>query len=100
MSDFNAPPRGDDGAVEEKLERLDDVIFPAIDGDAEALQAAEQTWSETVAEVGLPALEETRHEYLRYARATWRLLQSQTVHQPMRLLAVMKIIGMLFGDDV
>lgn len=99
MSDFDARP-GDDGGLIEKLERLDDVIFPAIDGDAEALQAAEQAWSETVADVGLPALEESRHEYLRYARATWRLLQSQAVHQPMRLLAVMKIIGMLFGEDV
>lgn len=104
MSDFNAPPRGNDAPhdqrLDEKLERLDDVIFPAIDGDVEALREAEKLWTDAVAEVGLPALEESRHEYVRYARATWRMLQSQAVQQPMRLLAVMKIIGMLFGEDV
>jgi hypothetical protein len=99
MSNCNAPPR-DDGGLDEKLERLDDVIFPAIDGDVQALREAEQLWSHTVAEVGLPALEESRHEYVRYARATWRLLQSQAIQQPVRLLAVMKIIAMLFGEDV
>jgi hypothetical protein len=97
---LKATPRDEDGDLDQKLERLDDVIFPAIDGDVEALHAAEKVWSDTVAEVGLPALEESRHEYIRYARATWRLLQSQAVQQPVRLFAVMRIIGMLFGDDL
>jgi hypothetical protein len=37
-----------------KLEALDDVIFPAIDGDAAALEAAPDVWTATVAKSGGP----------------------------------------------
>jgi hypothetical protein len=30
----------------------------------------------------------------------WQFLSSQAITQPLRLLAVMKIIGLLMGDDV
>jgi hypothetical protein len=86
--------------VQSKLEALDDVIFPAIEGDPEALNIAEQVWSCTVAAVGLPAVEETRHEYLRYARSTWQMLKNQATRQPLRVMALLKIIGMLIGDDI
>ena len=85
--------------MERELEMLDDVIFPAIDGDLKALDASEPVWREVVAKLGPAAMEETRSQYLRYARSTWQFLSRQTVQQPMRLLAVMKIIGMLAGDD-
>ena len=83
-----------------KLEALDDVIFPAIEGDAQALSASEQVWKSTLAEVGPTVLAETRNEYLRYARSTWQLLKSQTVGNPLRTLAVLKVIALLMGDDV
>ena len=86
--------------VVERLERLDDVIFPAIDGDETALEVSAPVWRETVAELGPVVVEESRSEYLRYARSVWLFLTSQTVSQPLRLLAVMKIIGLLMGDDV
>jgi hypothetical protein len=53
----------------DKLEALDDVIFPAIDGDLAALDAAADAWKTSVNEVGVAALAETRCEYLRYARS-------------------------------
>jgi len=99
------PPGGkaaeaDPPEVVQRLELLDDVIFPAIEGDEEALAASEPVWRETVAELGQEAVAESRSEYLRYARNVWQFLSSQTVTQPLRLLAVMKIIGLLMGDDV
>jgi hypothetical protein len=86
--------------VIQRLEQLDDVIFPAIDGDEAALEASEPAWRETVAELGPEVIEESRSEYLRYARSVWQFLSSQAITQPLRLLAVMKIIGLLMGDDV
>jgi hypothetical protein len=86
--------------VVEKLEQLDDVIFPAIEGDEQALAASEPVWREAVAELGPEVIEESRSEYLRYARSVWQFLSSQAITQPLRLLAVMKIIGLLMGDDV
>jgi hypothetical protein len=82
-----------------KLETLDDIIFPAIDGDMSAVEASEPLWREAVAELGPEAIAESRSEYLRYARSTWQFLSRQTVQQPLRMLAVMKVIGMLMGDD-
>jgi hypothetical protein len=84
----------------ECLENLDDVIFPAIDGDLEALNAAGPAWRAAVAEVGAEAIQETRCEYLRHAKSVWQFLVRQSVQQPLRLMAVMKIIGLLLGDDV
>lgn len=89
-----------DPQVVAKLETLDDVIFPAIDGDLQSLHEVEPLWKEAVTELGAAAIEESRREYLRYARSTWQFLTSQAVHNPLRLLAVMKIIGLLMGDDV
>lgn|SRR5690606_16975009 len=88
-----------DPQVVARLETLDDVIFPAIEGDPEALRRSETLWKETVADLGPAVVEESRREYLRYARATWRILTSQTVQNPLRVLAVMKVIGLLMGDD-
>lgn len=82
-----------------RLETLDDLIFPAIDGDLEAAEASAPVWRETVAELGPEAVAESRSEYLRYARSTWQFLNRQTVQQPLRMLAVLKVIGMLMGDE-
>jgi hypothetical protein len=83
-----------------KLEALDDVVFAAIDGDPQALNSVEQAWKTTLDEVGVTAIAETRCEYLRYARSTWQLLRGQAIGNPLRLFAVLKIIGLLVGDDV
>jgi hypothetical protein len=103
-----APGDGRDGAGDgvnlspeaiARLETLDDLIFPAIDGDLAAVEASAPVWRETVAELGSEAVAESRTEYLRYARSTWQFLNRQTVQQPLRLLAVLKVIGMLMGDE-
>ncbi|MBL9162968.1 MAG: hypothetical protein JNL18_09565 [Planctomycetaceae bacterium] len=102
------PAKGDGGAGDgldlspeaiARLETLDDLIFPAIDGDLAAVEASAPMWRETVAQLGPAAVAESRSEYLRYARSTWQFLNRQTVQQPLRMLAVLKVIGMLMGDE-
>ena len=95
-----APPGPSEPQFVEQLESLDDVIFAAIEGDPNALEASAPAWRKAVVDLGSEAIAETRSEYLRCARSTWQFLSRQTIQQPLRLLAVMKIIGMLMGDDV
>jgi hypothetical protein len=95
-----APPSLNEPHIVEQLESLDDVIFAAIEGDPAALEASAPAWRKAVVELGSEAIAETRSEYLRCARSTWQFLSRQTIQQPLRLLAVMKIIGMLMGEDV
>jgi hypothetical protein len=103
-----APGNGQDGAGDglnlspeaiARLETLDDLIFPAIDGDLAAAEASAPLWRDTVAALGPEVVAESRSEYLRYARCTWQFLNRQAVQQPLRMLAVLKVIGMLMGDD-
>lgn len=81
-----------------ELEALDDVIFPAIEGDPAALDVTPNAWKAAVEKLGKEKVEESRHEYLRYAQATWKALRRQAVKDPLRLIAVLKIILMLIGD--
>jgi hypothetical protein len=95
--------RSQESAEEEvvaSLEALDDVIFPAIDGDEIALRHVEPVWQQALANLGPEVVSESRQQYLRYARATWDYLKNKTLEHPHHLLAVMQIIMMLTGDDI
>jgi hypothetical protein len=83
-----------------RLEALDDVIFPAIEGNRAALQRVEPAWHQALDTLGPEAVRESRQQYLRYARATWEFLKNHTLERPHQLLAVMQIIMMLTGEDV
>ncbi len=101
LSDDSETRQADANAdVVARLEILDDVIFPAIEGDLTALKASEPAWHQTVADLGFDAVQESRCEYLRYAQSVWQFLARQSAQQPLRILAVMKIIGLLMGDDI
>lgn len=99
-NDFQIEPVTAEPDSIQRLETLDDIIFPAIEGDPEALTASGSAWRAAVADLGFEAVQETRCEYLRYAQNVWQFLVQQSVHQPLRLFAVMKVIGLLMGDDV
>jgi hypothetical protein len=89
----------DDPEVVAELEKLDDIIYPAIDGDEADLQILEPAWQVALATLGKEAVQESRHEYLRYARSTWDYLRNQSLQHPHRILAVAKILMLLTGDD-
>ena len=84
----------------EQLESLDDVVFPAIDGDEHALQKVEPVWRDAVASLGPEFIQESRNQYLRYARSTWDFLRRNAPGQRHRLLAVLHIIALLSGVDM
>jgi hypothetical protein len=85
--------------VVEHLESLDDVIFPAIDGDEQALEKVEPVWREAVASLGPEFVQESRNQYLRYARATWEFLRKNAPNQRQRMIALLHIIALLMGVD-
>lgn len=94
-----SPPLEENVEVIAKLEELDDILFPAIAGDQKALAEAEPAWKTALESLGPETVQETRGEYLRYARSTWEFLVRETILQPERILAVIKIILLLTSDD-
>lgn len=84
----------------ERLESLDDVIFPAIEGDPQALAKSAPAWREAVAELGPALVQESRNEYLRYARSTWEFLRRNSAGHRQHLMALLQIIAMLSGVDM
>jgi hypothetical protein len=69
-----------------RLEWLDDLMFAAIDGDPVALD-----------ELGEPALEESRQQYVRRAQTVWRTLRYEPNHPPHKVFAAIEIISLLAG---
>lgn len=61
----------DNRAVLEKLEGLDDLVFEAISGKSQALEALKQIWPQLRSELDEPLLAESREQYLRHALAVW-----------------------------
>jgi len=80
-----------------RLEWLDDLMFAAIDGDANALQAAADAWHKTKQELGAEAVEESRLQYLRCAQGIWHSLRRQPNHSPHRVFAAIEVISLLAG---
>ena len=90
----------DEPEVVQRLESLDDVIFPAIAGDEQALAQVEPAWRETVAELGPDVVQESRNEYLRYARSTWEFLRRNSPGHRQQLLAILQIIALLTAIEI
>ena len=78
-----------------RLEWLDDLMFAAIDGDPVALDCAADAWQRTRDELGEPALEESRQQYVRRAQTVWRTLRCEPNHPPHKVFAAIEIISLL-----
>jgi len=78
-----------------RLEWLDDLMFAAIEGDPVALETAADAWRKTVDELGRPALEESRQQYLRRAQIVWGTLRLDPNNSRERVLATIEIISLL-----
>ncbi len=55
----------------ELLELLDDTVFAAIAGGAEAAETLDTLWPKVLEQLGNDSIEESRQQYLRHALATW-----------------------------
>jgi hypothetical protein len=82
-----------------RLEALDDVIFAAIEGDPDALDLAAATWQCTLGEVGPEMLEESRQQYLRFAKSVWEATREHSDEPPPNPFAAIEIIGLLAQVD-
>jgi hypothetical protein len=87
-------------AVQEKLERLDDVVYDAIDGQATALEKLETLWPKVLAELGDELVTESREQYLRYALTIWEdSLGPDGVRNPARAMRALDVLCLLFADN-
>ena len=55
----------------EDLERLDDVVFDAMTGDARAIEELSRMWPQLLAKLGAEKLDESREQYLRQSLTAW-----------------------------
>ena len=78
-----------------RLEWLDDLMFAAIEGDPVALDHAADAWRETVGELGVDSLEESRQQYMRQAQTVWHSLRNEPNHPPHKVFAAIEIISLL-----
>jgi hypothetical protein len=58
-------------AVQEALERLDDLVFDAVAGRTASLDQLKALWAEVERDVDSQLLAESREQYLRYALSLW-----------------------------
>ena len=80
-----------------RLEWLDDLMFAAIDGDANSLQAAADAWRRTRHDLGEETVEESRQQYLRCAQGAWHALRREKYQQPHKIFAAIEVISLLTG---
>ncbi len=96
---WSHPPKSCSGDDEldpiARLEWLDDLMFAAIDGDPVALDCAADAWNQTREELGEPALEESRQQYVRHAQTVWKTLRYEPNHPPHKVFAAIEIISLL-----
>jgi hypothetical protein len=84
--------------VVRQLEELDDTIFAAINGNADALDRAATTWKTAVERLGPEPLAESRRQYLRFATCVWENLHRR-VNQPLhKTYAAREVIDLLGGS--
>jgi hypothetical protein len=90
---LDPPPTDPD--IEAQLERLDDLMFAAIDGDPVSLENVADAWKKLLSELGVDALEESRRQYLRRAQTVWNDLRHQPNHPPHKTFAAIEVISLL-----
>lgn len=79
----------------ERLEELDDTIFAALDGDADALNKSRDMWSDAVQKVGGPLLAESQAQYARHAREVWDASHSRPKQSLAHAFAALEVLGMV-----
>ncbi len=84
--------------VLEMLERVDDLVFAAISGDAQALAELEVAWPLAASELEPELVEQSREQYLRRALAICADFAEGEVRRPERALAAIDVLSVLFEE--
>jgi len=91
----------DSPEVLEKLEELDDLVYEALGGNAEAVPLLQLAWPKTLANLGEPLLAESREQYLRYVVSIWEeCADVGGVRDPSRAIQALDVLSVLFGDSI
>lgn len=85
--------------VLERLEELDDMIYQALTGDPNALDAAQVAWRRAQEEVQPCLLEESRRQYVRRARDVWQSYRHQPADSPTAAFAALEVLMSLEMAD-
>lgn len=79
----------------DRLEQLDDTVFAALSGDAQALDAAATAWQEARQEIDDRLLDQTRRHYIDRARSRWNKAQTQPEQRLAVGFAALEILDLL-----
>ena len=80
------------------LERVDDLVFTAINGDSHSLAELEVLWPTIVDELNEDLVEQSREQYLRCALSIWGECVEGEVHKPERAVAAIDVLCVLFEE--
>ena len=80
------------------LERIDDLVFTAIDGDDRSLGELQVLWPMVAAELNEDLVEQSREQYLRCALSIWTECVEGEVRRPERAVAAIDVLCVLFED--
>jgi hypothetical protein len=87
-------------AALQKLELLDDLVYEAIGGNAQAMQQLHAVWPTLKTELDERALSESREQYLRYALSIWEDYVDKDGHRdPIRAVSALDVLCLLFEGD-
>ncbi len=81
----------------EQLEQLDDTVFAALDGDAEALDSVARRWRAAVRSLDKELIKQSREQYLRKAKSVWRRSTSKPALRLSNGFAALELLE-LFSD--
>lgn len=89
--------RADARSVIEELERLDDLVFAAMEGQTAALDELRRVWPELRAQWGDAPLAESREQYLRRALQIWQnRVSPDGVRDPAAVAQALDVMSVLF----
>ena len=79
----------------EELEKLDDAVYDAITGKAEALDRLTSLWPKVLDRLGYDLVEPSREQYLRYALGVWHDFIDQGDGSPEMAVAALGVLEVL-----
>lgn len=82
----------------DQLDELDEVIFAALDGDAEALDRSRKLWSTVRREVAPPLVEESQEQYAKRALMVWDATRSSPEESLARAFAALEVLGLMADE--
>jgi hypothetical protein len=87
---------GQPSEILELLERIDELVFSAINGDDRALVELEVLWPAVADELDVYLIDQTREQYLRFVLAICSDCVGEEVRKPERAVAAIDVLGVLF----